>query len=168
MSNAGKLQITTPSEREIVITRILHAPRHLAFAAWTKPELLKRWMLGPPGWSFVVCDIDLRVGGAYRFVWRYQDGIEMGMGGVYREIVPPERIINTQKFDQDPTEGETLITLILTEQNGKTTATITSLYPSQETRDAALRTNMAEGMEASYVRLDELLAQEPESKAGKS
>ena len=158
MSNSGKLQITTPSEREIVITRLLNAPRHLAFAAWTKPELVKRWMLGPPGWSFVVCDIDLRVGGSYRFVWRNQDGIEMGMSGVYREILPPERLISTQKFDQDPTDGETLTTLVLTEQGGKTTATITALYPSLETRDAALNTNMAEGMEAGYVRLEEVLA----------
>jgi len=166
MSNSGKLQITTSSEREIVITRLLNAPRHLAFAAWTKPELVKRWMLGPPGWSFVVCDIDLRVGGSYRFVWRNRDGIEMGMSGVYREILPPERLISTQKIDQDATDGETLTTLVLTEQGGKTTATITALYPSLETRDAALNTNMAEGMEAGYVRLEEVLASLPGQESG--
>src|SRR6266700_4094848 len=105
MSNSGKLQITTPSECEIVITRLLNAPRHLAFAAWTKPELVKRWMLGPPGWSFVVCDIDLRVGGSYRFVWRKQDGIEMGMSGVYREILPPERLIDAVKVKLKPGLG---------------------------------------------------------------
>jgi len=95
----------------------------------------------------------------------------MGMGGIYREIASPERLISTQKFDQDPTDGETLTTLVLTEQAGKTTAVITALYPSQETRDAALRTNMAEGMEASYVRLEEVLVsisdQDSETKARK-
>ena len=158
MKNPGPLQITTPSEREIVITRVLNAPRKLVFDAWTKPELVKRWLLGPPGWSFLVCEIDLRVGGAYRFVWRRQDGTEMGMGGIYREIMPPERIVNTQLFDQDWTGGEAVGTLVLTEKDGVTTATNTVLYTSREARDGALSTRMAEGMEAGYVRLDALLA----------
>jgi uncharacterized protein YndB with AHSA1/START domain len=145
MKKPGPLQITTPSEREIVITRVLNAPRKLVFDAWTKPELVRRWLLGPPGWSFLVCEIDLKVGGAYRFVWRMQNGTEMGMGGIYREIVPPERIVNTQLFDQDWTRGVT-------------TTTNTVLYTSKEARDGALSTRMAEGMEAGYARLDELLA----------
>jgi uncharacterized protein YndB with AHSA1/START domain len=158
MKNPGPLQITTPSEREIVITRVLNAPRKLVFDAWTKPELVRRWLLGPPGWSFLVCEIDLKVGGAYRFVWRKQDGTEMGMGGIYREIVPPERIVNTQLFDQDWTRGEAVGTLVLTEQDGVTTTTNTVLYTSKEARDGVLSTRMAEGMEAGYARLDALLA----------
>ena len=95
------LKVTTPSDREICMTRAFDASRELVFDCYTKPELLKRWMFGPPGWTVVGCEVDLRVGGAYRFVWRGPDGTEMGMGGVHREIVRPERIVNTQLFDQD-------------------------------------------------------------------
>ena len=157
MKNPGTLKLTTPTEREIVMTRIFDAPRRLVFDALSKPELVKQWLLGPPGWTMPVCEIDLRVGGAYRFVWLGQDGTTMGMGGVYREIVIPERIVNTQLFDQDWTGGETLGTLLLTEQGGKTTLTNAVLYSSREARDGALRTRMAEGVEAGYARPDELL-----------
>jgi len=155
--DTGKLIVTTPSDREIAMTRVFDAPRTLVFDAWTKPDLVRRWLLGPPGWTMPVCEIDLRVGGAYRFEWLGQDGTRMGMGGVYREIVIPERIVNTQLFDVDWTGGETLGTLLLTEQGGKTTLTNSVLYSSREARDAALRTPMAEGVEAGYARLDELL-----------
>ena len=155
--DTGKLIVTVPSDREIAMTRVFNAPRKLVFDAWTKPELVRRWLLGPPGWTMPVCEIDLKVGGAYRFEWLGQDGTRMGMGGVYREIVTPERIVNTQLFDVDWTGGETLGTLLLTEQGGKTTLTNSVLYPSREARDAALRTRMAEGVEAGYARLDELL-----------
>jgi uncharacterized protein YndB with AHSA1/START domain len=158
MPTKEKLQLTTPGDREIVITRVFNAPRRLVFDAWTRPELLKLWLLGPPGWSFVVCEIDLRVGGKYRFVWRQSEGVEMGMGGMYREVLPPERIVNTQLFDQDWTGGEAIGTLVLTENNGKTTSTNTILYSSREARDAAASTPMDEGLEAGYTRLDELLA----------
>jgi uncharacterized protein YndB with AHSA1/START domain len=158
MMNLGGLIVTTPADREIVMTRVFNAPRNLVFDAWTKPELVRRWLLGPPGWTMPVCEIDLQVGGAYRFVWLGQDGTTMGMGGVYREIVIPERIVNTQLFDQDWTGGETLGTLLLTEQDGKTTLMNKVLYPSREARDGALRTRMAEGVEAGYARLDEILA----------
>ena len=153
----GKLKVTTPSDREIVMTRVFDAPRNLVFDAWTKPELVRRWLLGPPGWTMPICEIDLRVGGAYRFEWLGQDGTRMGMGGVYREIVIPERIVNTQLFDEDWTGGETLGTLLFTEQGGKTTLSNSVLYSSREARDAALRTPMAEGVEAGYARLDEIL-----------
>jgi uncharacterized protein YndB with AHSA1/START domain len=157
MMGTGRLIVTTPTDREIVMTRVFAAPRKLVFDAWTKPELVRRWLLGPPGWTMPVCEIDLRVGGAYRFEWLGQDGTVMGMGGLYREIVIPERIVNTQLFDQDWTGGETLGTLLLTEQGGKTTLTNKVMYASREARDAALRTRMAEGVEAGYARLDELL-----------
>src|SRR3990172_6633378 len=101
MTNTGGLKITAATEREIVMTRVFAAPRQLVFDAHTKPELVKRWLLGPDGWSMPVCDIDLRVGGKYRYVWRRdRDGTEMGMGGVFREIVPPELIVATEKFDE--------------------------------------------------------------------
>lgn len=153
-----KLKVDTPSDREIRITRVFEAPRPLVFDCWTKPELLRRWLTGPPGWSFVVCEVDLRVGGAYRFVWRGPDGTEMGMGGVHREVVPPERIVNTQLFDQDWTGGEAVGTLVLTERDGRTTATNTILYSSKAARDGALKSGMEQGLEAGYARLDELVA----------
>jgi uncharacterized protein YndB with AHSA1/START domain len=155
--DTGKLIVTMPSDLGITMTRVFDAPRKLVFDAWTKPELVRRWLLGPPGWTMPVCEIDLRVGGAYRFEWLGQDGTRMGMGGVYREIVIPERIVNTQLFDVDWTGGETLGTLLFTEQGDKTTLTNSVLYSSREARDAALRTRMAEGVEAGYARLDEIL-----------
>jgi len=91
MTNPETLKVTAPGDREIVMTREFNAPRRMVFDAFTKPELVKQWLLGPPGWSMPVCEIDLKVGGAYRYVWRRDsDGTEMGMGGVYREIVPQE------------------------------------------------------------------------------
>jgi uncharacterized protein YndB with AHSA1/START domain len=106
----------------------------------------------------VVCEIDLKVGGAYRYVWRGPDGIEMGMGGVYREIVVPERIVCTEKFDQPWYPGEAVGTLVLFEQGGKTTLTNTIRYESPEARDTVLKSPMEQGVAASYVKLAELLA----------
>jgi uncharacterized protein YndB with AHSA1/START domain len=151
------LQITTPSNREIAMTRVFDAPRRLVYDAFTKPELVKQWLLGPPGWSMPVCEIDLRVGGAYRFVWRNTKGKEMGMGGVYREIVPQERLVSTEVFDEAWYPGESLITTTLIEQGGKTTLTSTILYVSQEARDGVLKSGMESGVAASYDRLAELL-----------
>ncbi len=158
MNNTGTLKVTTPTDREIAMTRVFDAPRSLVFDALTKPELLKRWFFGPPGWSLVVCEIDLRVGGAYRFVWRRADGTEMGMGGVYREIVPPERFVGTESFDDPWYPGEALGTTVLVEQDGKTTLTLTVRYESREARDAVLKTPMEQGVAAGYDRLAELLA----------
>ena len=157
MKNVGALEIITPSDREIMMTREFDAPRRLVFDAFTKPELVQRWLLGPPGWSMPVCEIDLRVGGTYRFVLRGTDGTRMGLGGVYREVVPPERIVNTELFDQDWTGGETLATTVLEEEGGKTTLTSTVRYSSKDARDAALKSGMLRGFGASYDRLEELL-----------
>jgi uncharacterized protein YndB with AHSA1/START domain len=158
MKDSGTLKLTTHGDREIVMTRIFDAPRSLVFEAFTKPELVKRWLLGPDGWSMPVCEIDLRVGRPYRYVWRHVDGNEMGMGGVYREIVPPERIVATEKFDQPWYPGEAVGTLVLTGQGGKTTLTQTILYESRATRDAVLKSPMERGVAASYDRLAELVA----------
>jgi len=158
VKNIGQLQVTTPSEREIAMTRVFDAPRSLVFDAWTKPELLKRWLGVRGGWTFVVCEVDLKVGGSYRFVWRGPSGTEMGMGGVYREIVRPERLVATEKFDDPWYEGEALDTLVLVEHGGKTTATTTVLYESREVRDAVLKTPMLTGVAESYDKMAEVLA----------
>jgi uncharacterized protein YndB with AHSA1/START domain len=155
MKNTGNLGVTTPTEREIVLTRVFDAPRALVFDAFSKPELLKRWF-GPRGWSLVVCEVDLRVGGAFRFVLRGPDGREMGMRGVYRELAPPERSVHLESFDDYP--GESTVTTVLVEQGGKTTLTATILYPSREVRDAVIKSGMERGAAESYDRLAELLA----------
>lgn len=157
MNFADTFKVSTPSDREIRISRVFDAPRELVFDAFTKPELLTRWMSGPPGWAFVVCEVDLRVGGAYRFVWRGPDGMEMGMGGVHREIERPERVVNTQRFDQDWTGGEAIGTLQLLERDGRTISTNTLLYASKEARDGALASGMDQGMAMGYDRLEDLL-----------
>ena len=146
MKNTGTLKVTTPTDREIVMTRVFDAPRRLVFDAFTKPELLKRWF-GPRGWSLVVCEVDLRVGGTFRFVLRGP------------EIVPPERSVHTESFDDYP--GESLVTATWVEQGGKTTLTVTVLYPSQEVRDAVLRSGMEHGAAECYDKLAELLAGTP-------
>ena len=158
MTNPENLKLTTRGDREIVITRAFDAPRKLVFDALTKPELVKQWLLGPDGWSMPVCEIDLKVGGKYRYVWRRdKDGTEMGMGGVYRDIVAPERIVATEKFDQSWYPGEAVGTSVLTEQGGKTTLTQTILYESREARDGVLKSGMEKGVVASYDRLAKLL-----------
>jgi uncharacterized protein YndB with AHSA1/START domain len=160
MTTAATLTISTPSDREILMTRLFNAPRELVFEAMYRPELLKRWLSGPPGWSLEFCEVDLAVGGAFRHVWRGPEGAEMGMGGIFREIVRPERIVRTELFDQDWTGGETLATLVLTEKAGKTELALTVLYPSQEARDGALQSGMKDGVAASYDKLDTLFAAE--------
>ena len=158
MTTTRAMKVTTPSDREILVTREFDAPRQLVFEAMTKPDLVKRWLYGPDEWRLAVCEIDLRVGGTLRYVWRKTKGVEMGLSGVYREITPPERIVHTELFDQDWTGGETLVTTVLTESGGKTMMSLTVLYSSQEARDAALKTPMEEGMGQGYDRLADLLA----------
>ena len=116
-------------------------------------------MSGPPQWSLIVADVDLRVGGRYRYVWRNaKTGTEMGMGGVYRELVAPERIVATEKFDESWYPGEAVGTIGLVEKDGRTTVTQTIRYESREAREAALQSGMERGVAASYDRLAELLA----------
>src|SRR2546426_7191912 len=115
------LKVTTPTERELVMTREFAAPRGMVFDALTKPELVQRWLLGPPGWTMPVCDIDLRVGGKYRYVWRNADGREMGMGGTFKEMVRPSRLVATESYDDHRTGGETLRTSEPAEARGEST-----------------------------------------------
>ena len=157
----GALEISTPTDRDIVLTRTFDAPRAMVWDALTKPELVRRWLGAMKGWTMVVCDIDLRVGGKYRYVWRGEKGAEMGMGGEYREIVHPERIVNTEKFDQAWYPGEAVGTAVLTETGGRTTLSTTVRYESKEARDGVIASPMAEGVAQSYNMLEELLASEP-------
>jgi len=157
MKNTGTLNVTTPSDQEIVLTRVFDAPRRLVWDAFTKPELLKRWF-GPRGWSLVVCEVDLKVGGGFRFVLRGPDGQEMGMRGVYQEIVTPERSVHIESFDDFPGADST-VTAVMVERDGKTTFTATVFYPSQEVRDAVIKSGMEHGAAESYDRLAELLAE---------
>ncbi len=158
MKNSGTFNITAHGDREIVVTRVFDAPRRMVFDAYTKPELLKQWLLGPDGWSMPVCEIDLRAGGKYRYVWRNDsNGREMGMGGIYREVVAPERIILTELFDEAWYPGEAVDTITLVEQDGKTTLTQTILYNSRETRDAVMKSPMRYGMAMSYDKLEKFL-----------
>jgi uncharacterized protein YndB with AHSA1/START domain len=162
------LKVEARGDREIVITRIFDAPRRLVFDAFTKPELLKRWLTGPPGWSLPVCEIDLRVGGALRYLWRGPAGEEMGMSGLFREITPPDRIVSTEKFDQPWYPGEGVGTVVLTEQAGKTTLTQTIAYESREARDGVLKSPMEQGLGMSYDHLADLLASLANEKSRRS
>jgi uncharacterized protein YndB with AHSA1/START domain len=151
-------KVSTPTDNEIQVTRDFNAPRQLVFDAFTKPELVRRWLLGPPGWTMPLCEINLKVGGAYRYLWRHTDGREMGMGGVFREILPPQRLVATEKFDESWYPGEAFNTTVLVEEGDITKITITVLYESKEARDTASRSGMESGMAAGYNRLEELLS----------
>jgi uncharacterized protein YndB with AHSA1/START domain len=155
VARTGVTNYATQDDREFVITRVVDAPRRIVFEAWTKPEHVTKWLLGPEGWTMPVCEIDLRPGGTWHYVWRKANGTEMAMSGSVREVVPPERLVTTEKWG--PEWPETVNTVVLTEEDGQTTITLTITYPSEDARDAALATGMKGGMEESFARFDELL-----------
>jgi uncharacterized protein YndB with AHSA1/START domain len=155
-NRANATAFTTPSDLEIVMTRTFTAPRRLVWEAFTNPEHVPHWMLGPEGWTMPVCEIDLRPGGTWHYVWRRTDGSEMEMRGVYQEVVPIERLVNTESWGGD--WPETINTLLLVEENGRTTTTQRVKYPSREARDAAMQTGMKDGVEVSFNRLEGYLA----------
>ena len=168
-SASNKAKVTPKGDREFVITRSFAAPRALVFDAFSKPEMVKQWLNGPPGWTLSVCEIDLRVGGKFRYVWSNSAGADkgMGMGGVYKEVKRPERIVNTEKFEPAWYAGEALSTMVLTEEKGITLVTITARYGSKKTRDEILASPMEGGLEFSYQELDALLAEQGRGKAKK-
>ena len=156
---SGKLKVTAPGDREIVMVREFDAPRDLVYEAMTTPEHLRVWFTGgPSGWELVTCEITMKVGGTYRYVWRNKEGHEMGMGGVMTEVDPPRRWKATEKFDQPWYPGEAHSSIELTEKNGKTTLTLTVTYSSKETRDLVLKSPMESGVSAGYDRLEAFLA----------
>jgi uncharacterized protein YndB with AHSA1/START domain len=157
-ANSDSFQVTTPSDREIRMTRLFDAPRHLVFEAMTKPEHVKRWWgrLGE-GYSVPVCEIDLRPGGAWRFVNRHPKG-EVAFHGEYREITPPGRLVFTEIFEQFP-DSVSVVTADFTDEGGKTRFTVTVGYPSLEVRDMVLASGMARGAGISYDRLEDLVVE---------
>ena len=165
------VEVKTPSDREVVVIRTFDAPANLVWDAHTKPELLKRWLIGQPGWSMPYCTVDLRVGGKYRYVWRNDEsGMEFGSHGEHLEIETHRRIVTTERMDgldgqpidhANPVEaGEPSInTLSLTESGGRTTLTLSMMFPSKEVRDMAVGSGMTDGMSLGYDLLDDLLVQ---------
>jgi|JI10StandDraft_1071094.scaffolds.fasta_scaffold21317_3 uncharacterized protein YndB with AHSA1/START domain len=155
MSN--KVTVGPKGERSILITRSFNAPPGLVFDAMSMPEMMKQWFHGPPGWTLAVCKIDLRVGGTYRWVWRNDAGDEMAMGGEYKQVLRPERIVSTELFDDAWYPGEALVTIEFTKVNNTTVMYMTVQYESTAARDGVLAGPMASGVEASYAQLDEFL-----------
>lgn len=158
-----RLILALPSETEIQFMRIFDAPRELVFQAMTEAEHITRWMYGPEEYSFLECESDPRVGGEFRFVWNGPGDQPMGMSGRYIELEPPERIVHTEIFDEDWTGGETTVTTMLHEEHGTTTMQLTVKYSTQQARDAAYQSPMAEGMSMSYDRLDTVIRQSSKS-----
>jgi uncharacterized protein YndB with AHSA1/START domain len=156
VANSESFRMTTPSDREIRLTRLFDAPRALVFEAMHTPEHVKQWWgCLAEGYSVPVCEIDLRPGGAWRFVNRLPNGKEVAFHGVYREIAPPERVVNTEIFEEYP-DVESVVTTILAEEKGKTRLTVTAAYPSVEVRDMVLESGMDRGAALSYDRLEEV------------
>lgn len=152
------MKLTPQGDREVVIERSFNAPRDLVFEAFIKPELVQRWMLGPDGWSMPVCTIDLRPGGKGRYEWQNADrSTGMSLDTVFKEVVVPERIVHTERFDPDWAQGDATVTTLFTEKNGKTTVTIKIVYASADVRDMVLKSGMDQGMARSYERLDDVL-----------
>ncbi|MEZ4415752.1 MAG: SRPBCC family protein [Gemmatimonadota bacterium] len=161
-----KAEVSLPGDSTVLVTRSFNAPRELVWEAYTTPELVRRWLLGPPGWTMPVCEMDVRVGGKYRWVWRSEtDGSQFGFHGTFQEVDPPARIVNVEIYDPGDVGGsmgeggECLVTVTLTESGGITTLATLMDFGSKEARDAAVSTGMTEGMEASYQNLDRVLSQ---------
>jgi len=156
VANSETFRMTTPSDREIRLTRLFDAPRALVFEAMHTPEHVKQWWgCLAEGYSVPICEIDLRPGGAWRFVNRLPNGKEVAFHGVYREIARPERVVNTEIFEEYP-DVESVVTTILAEEQGKTRLTVTAAYPSVEVRDIVLKSGMDRGAALSYDRLEEV------------
>lgn len=160
-----KAQVTLPSDREVQVTRSFRAPRSLVYRAYTEPQLVQRWMLGPPGWSMPVCEMDVRVGGKYRWRWRSnEDGSEFGFAGTFRDVQPGSRLVHTEMFDPGTIgevhpKDEAIVTVTFAGDGNMTTVTTLMDFGSREARDAAVATGMTDGMEQSYQLLDTLLGE---------
>ena len=158
-------EVTLPSDTEVCISRTFDAPAPLVWRTYTEPALLRRWMLGPPGWSMPVCEMDVQIGGQFRWRWRSnEDDKEFGFYGEFEEVSPYKKIIYTEIYDPgelgDNMGGSTLVTVTFDEHNGKTTMVTSIQFQSREDRETALSTGMTEGMEMSYKQLDTLLESE--------
>ena len=155
LPKSGVTGYSTPSDTQVMIVRVLNAPRTVVWRAYTDPAYIAQWLLGPPGWTMPVCEVDLRVGGKWRYVYEKTGGTGMTLAGEYREVVPPERLVSTEAWG--PEWPVTTNTMVLAETDGVTTLTITITYPSKDARDAALQTGMKGGVDMGFDRLDTLL-----------
>lgn len=162
-----KAQVSLPSDTEVRVTREFAAPRNLVWDAHTKPELVKRWMLGPPGWSMPVCEMDVRPGGKYRWRWRSdENGAEFGFFGTFREVEAPARMVHEEHYDPGTmaadmdTNNPAIIHTDLSERSGVTKLELVMKFASKDIRDAAIATGMTDGMEMGYERLDKLFAEQ--------
>lgn len=158
-----KAQVTLPSDREVKVTRSFRAPRALVYRAYTESDVVRKWLLGPPGWSMPVCEMDVRAGGRFKWRWRSEkDGNEFGFTGTFREVEPLSKILHTEAYDPGTVGGgypgsEAIVTVTFTEEGGVTTVATLIDFGSGEARDNALATGMTDGMEQSYQFLDRLL-----------
>jgi uncharacterized protein YndB with AHSA1/START domain len=158
-----KAQVTLPSDREVKVARSFRAPRALVYRAYTEPDLVRRWLLGPPGWSMPVCEMDVRVGGRFRWRWRSdENGSEFGFTGTFREVQPASKIVHTEAYEPGTVGGgypgaEAIVTATFNEDGGITTVMTLIDFGTKEARDAAVATGMTDGMEQSYQLLDRLL-----------
>ena len=163
-------EVTQPSDREVRVTRTFHAPRQLVWDAHTRPELVQQWQTGYDGWDMPVCDMDVRVGGKYRWQWKNRDdGRQFGFFGTYTDVDGPSKLVYEEYFDPGdvggagdigaamPVGDPCIVSLELTEQDGVTTLVCNMTFASKEARDGAVSTGMTDGMEFSYGRLDEML-----------
>jgi uncharacterized protein YndB with AHSA1/START domain len=156
------LEVTLPSDRKVRVVRSFEAPRQLVWDAHTNPKLITRWMLGPPGWSMPVCEMDVRVGGAYRWRWRSdEDGKEFGFFGKFTEVNAPAKLAHEQNYDPGDVGGPmsnepAIVSHTFEENNGVTTMVVTMLFPSKAARDGAVASGMTNGMEIGYTRLDDM------------
>jgi uncharacterized protein YndB with AHSA1/START domain len=161
-----KAQVTLPSDSEVQVARSFRAPRALVYRAYTEPQLVQRWLLGPPGWTMPMCEMDVRVGGGFRWRWRSnEDGSEFGFAGTYREVKPPFRLVHTESYEPGTVGGgypdkDAIITVSFAEEAGVTTVTSLMDFGSKEARDAAVATGMTDGMEQSYQLLDGVLSEQ--------
>lgn len=153
--NSGPAVVTLPNDTQILITREFNAPRSLVYKAWTTPELIRRWWSGDRG-EVTVAEVDLRVGGRWRYAMNARGGFEVAFHGEYREIVPNERLVSTDVYEGMPDAGETVNTLTLTEENGRTVLTLLVDYPSREIRDMVIQSGMEQGMQESLDHLEEI------------
>jgi uncharacterized protein YndB with AHSA1/START domain len=163
---AKEAQVSLPSDREVEVVRTFQAPRALVYEAYTTAALLQRWLSGQPGWSMPVCEMDVRVGGTFRWRWRSDaEGKEFGFSGVFREVTAPAKLVHTEVYDPGDIGGsmgesnEALITVSFAEHDGVTTVTTRMDFGSKAGRDAAVSTGMTDGMELSYQVLDAMLAE---------
>jgi uncharacterized protein YndB with AHSA1/START domain len=162
-----KAQVSLPSDTEVRVTRDFNAPRKLVWDAHTQPQLVRRWMLGPPGWSMPVCEMDVRPGGKYRWRWRSdENGAEFGFFGMFREVDAPARMEHEENYDPGTMTADmdstnpAIIRTSFTERDGVTSLVMVMKFASKEIRDAAVATGMTDGMEMGYERLDKLFAEQ--------